>query len=328
VPIRPTPIESISAPRLSCVPDEKIIPAWNFCCRCVCVAQRELRARGIAISKIDVRSEAPRDFAALKALIQTRSQSLPRRLAQVASFALDNPDEIAFGTAASIAAKAAVQPSTLVRLSQALGYQGFSDLQQVFRSRLRERVLNYDERLQQLRAHAKGGSRASLILDGFLDSAERSLAEARHALEPEKIERAVEVLAGLETIYLVGLRRSFPIAAYMAYALGKLGIRNVLVDAIAGLGAEQLGFVSARDGLVAISFTPYASETVALTQAARSREARIVSITDSAFSPIAPIADVWFEIVEANFEGFRSQAATMSLAMSLCIGVAQRRGEK
>src|SRR6185437_14517211 len=127
-------------------------------------------------------SEAPRDFAALKLLIQTRSQTLPRRLAQVASFALDNPDEIAFGTAASIALKAEVQPSTLVRLSQALGYQGFSDLQQVFRSRLRERVLNYDERLQQLKTHAKGGSRSGLILDGFLDSAERSLAEARHSL--------------------------------------------------------------------------------------------------------------------------------------------------
>jgi len=245
----------------------------------------------------------------------------------VASFALDNPDEIAFGTAASIAGKAAVQPSTLVRLSQALGYQGFSDLQQVFRSRLRERVLNYDERLQQLRAHAAGGSRVGLILDGFLDSAERSLAEARQTLEPERIERAVEILAEAETIYLVGLRRSFAVAGYMAYAMGKLGIRNVLVDGIAGLGPEQLGFVTARDAVVAISFTPYASETVALTQAARAKSAKIVSITDSAFSPIAPIADLWFEMVEANFEGFRSLAATMALAMSLSVAIAQKRGE-
>jgi len=153
---------------------------------------------------MDTAAEAPRDFAALKALILLRAQTLPRRLAHVASFALDNPDEIAFGTAASIAQKAEVQPSTLVRLSQALGYQGFSDLQQVFRSRLRERVLNYDERLQQLRAHAKGGSRTGLILDGFLTSAERSLTEARQSLEPERIERAVDILAGAETIYLIG----------------------------------------------------------------------------------------------------------------------------
>lgn len=285
--------------------------------------------KGAKISTVETEPEsAPRDFAALKALVMARSQSLPRRLAQIAAFALDNPDEIAFGTAASIAAKAEVQPSTLVRLSQALGYQGFSDLQSVFRSRLRERVLNYDERLQQLRAHATAGSRAGVILDGFLTSAERSLAEARGGIEPEKLERAVDILAGAETVYLVGLRRSFPIAAYMAYAMGKLGIRNVLVDGLAGLGAEQMSFVSAADALVAISFTPYASETVALTQAGRAKQARIVSITDSAFSPVAPVADLWFEIVEANFEGFRSMSATLALAMSLSVAVAGRRAER
>jgi DNA-binding MurR/RpiR family transcriptional regulator len=308
------------------------VPAWNFCCCCGLLrAAKERKGATISTEHTEPRDEpdeAPRDFPALKALVMARSQSLPRRLAQIAAFALDNPDEIAFGTAASIAAKADVQPSTLVRLSQALGYQGFSDLQSVFRSRLRERVLNYDERLQQLRAHGTAGSRAGLILDGFLTSAERSLAEARGGLEPDKLERAVDILAKAETVYLVGLRRSFPIAAYMAYAMGKLGVRNVLVDGLAGLGSEQISFVSAADAVVAISFTPYASETVALTQAARAKEAKIVSITDSAFSPIAPVADLWFEIVEANFEGFRSMAATLSLAMSLSVAVGGRRGEK
>ena len=269
--------------------------------------------------------DVPRDFAALKSLVQARSQTLPRRLAQVASYALDNPDEIAFGTAASIAAGAGVQPSTLVRLSQALGYQGFSEMQLVFRSRLRERVLNYDERLQQLRAHAPGGSKAGLVLDGFLGSAERSIAELRQSLEPAQLERAVDLLAGADRIFLIGLRRSFPIAAYLAYAMGKLGIRYMLVDGLAGLGPEQAGFATERDAALAISFTPYASETVVLTQSVRAKGAKIVSITDSAFSPIAPLADLWLEVVEANFEGFRSMAATMALAMSLSVAIAQKR---
>jgi len=270
----------------------------------------------------------PRDFADLKTLVMARSGSLPRRLAQIASFALDNPDEIAFGTAASIATRAGVQPSTLVRLSQALGYQGFSDLQQVFRSRLKDRVLNYDERLKHLRAHAAAGSRAGGILEGFLSSAERSLAEARHTIEPEKLDDAVALLAGAETIYLVGLRRSFPIAAYMGYALGKLGVRNTLVDGLAGLAIEQIGFAGARDAIIAISFAPYASETAALAEAARDRQAKIVSITDSAFSPIAPLADLWFEVAEANYEGFRSMSATLSLAMTLCVAIGEQRGER
>ena len=96
----------------------------------------------------------------------------------------------------------------------------------------------------------------------------------------------------------------------MGYAMGKLGIRNILIDAVAGMGAEQASFITARDAVLAVSFTPYASETVALTNAARARGAKIVSITDSVFSPIASPADVLIEIVEANFEGFRSMTAT------------------
>jgi DNA-binding MurR/RpiR family transcriptional regulator len=110
--------------------------------------------------------------------------------------------------------------------------------------------------------------------------------------------------------------------------MGKLGIRNILVDGIAGLGPEQSSFVTERDALLAISFTPYASETVNLAQAARARRARIVSLTDSSFSPIADIADVWLEVVEANFEGFRSMAATLALAMTLTVAVGGRRAER
>lgn len=269
----------------------------------------------------------PRDFPALRALIAARAPTLPRRLTQVASFALDNPDDIAFGTAASVAQRSGVQPSTLVRFSQALGYQGFSDLQDVFRARLRDRVPSYEERLKQLREHG-GASKSGLLLQGFADAAERSVADLRLKLDPETLDTAVEILAKAETIYLVGLRRSFPITSYMAYAMGKLGIRNMLVDGIAGLGAEQIGFISPRDAVLAISFTPYASETVTLAHAAKARNARVVSITDSIFSPIAPIADAWLEIVEADFEGFRSMAATMALAMTLTVAVASRRGEK
>lgn len=270
---------------------------------------------------------APRDFPTLRALIAARAPSLPRRLTQVATYALDHPDEIAFGTAASVAQHSGVQPSTLVRFSQALGYAGFSDLQDVFRARLRDRVPSYEERLKQLREHG-GASKLGLLLQGFADAAERSVADLRVKLDPAILDKAVEILAGADTIYLVGLRRSFPITSYMAYAMGKLGVRNVLVDGIAGLGAEQIGFISPRDAVLAISFTPYASETVNLAHAARARHAKVVSITDSIFSPIASIADAWLEIVEADFEGFRSMAATMALAMTLTVAVAGRRGEK
>jgi DNA-binding MurR/RpiR family transcriptional regulator len=269
--------------------------------------------------------EAPRDFETLRALIVERRDALPKRLAQVAVHALDNPDEIAFGTAASVAQAAVVQPSTLVRFAQAFGYQGFSELQEVFRSRLRERVPSYDERLARMRQHGIATSKSSLVLDGFLEAAQRSVTELREKIKPELLERAVDTLAAADTIYLIGLRRSFPITSYLSYAMGKLGIRNILIDAVAGMGAEQVGFITSRDAVLSVSFTPYASETVALTNAARGRSAKIVSITDSVFSPIAGQADIMLEIVEANFEGFRSMTATMALAMSLAVAVAGKR---
>jgi DNA-binding MurR/RpiR family transcriptional regulator len=268
----------------------------------------------------------PRDFESLKARILERGQSLPKRLTQVAAFALEHPDEIAFGTVASIAAAADVQPSTLVRFSQSMGYQGFSELQDVFRERLRDRILNYDERISQLREHAATASSSNVIFHGFSEAAQKSLLTLQEKLEPGKLDRAVDMLSKAETIYLLGLRRSFPISTYMSYAFGKLGIRNVLIDATGGLAQEELGFSGKRDAVLAISFTPYASETVALAQAAAARKVPMISITDSGFSPLAPISDIWFEVAEANFEGFRSMAATLSLAMTLTVAVAEMRG--
>jgi len=269
----------------------------------------------------------PRDFPALKALITERAGDLPKRLTQIATYALEYPDEIAFGTVSSIAQQADVQPSTLVRFSQALGYQGFTEMQEVFRSRLRDRILNYDERLQQLREHAVAASKPNVIFQGFCDATEKSIASLREKLDPAALDDAVEKLAEAETLYLIGLRRSFPISFYMAYALGKLGVRSILVDAVGGLAAEQLSFASSKDRVLAISFAPYASETVTLAQAAAARGVPVVSITDSPFSPLAQTAGLWVEVGEANFEGFRSMAATLALAMTLTVAIAERRGQ-
>ena len=271
--------------------------------------------------------EPPKDFPGLKALIVERARELPKRLAQIATYALEHPDEIAFGTVSSIAAQAHVQPSTLVRFSQAIGYQGFSDLQEVFSSRLRDRILNYDERIEQLRLHALSASKPNVIYHGFSDAAEKSIVGLREKLDPAALDKAVEMLSKAETIYLIGLRRSFPISSYMSYAFGKLGVRNILIDAVAGLASEQLNFATKKDAVLAISFTPYASETVSLTRAAARQHVPIVALTDSPFSPLAQAANLWIEVAEANFEGFRSMSATLTLAMTLTVAVAEKRGQ-
>jgi DNA-binding MurR/RpiR family transcriptional regulator len=268
----------------------------------------------------------PRDFQSLKALIADRGADLPKRLSQVAAYAIEHPDEIAFGTAASIAEQADVQPSTLVRFAQTLGYQGFSELQEIFRSRLRERVLNYEERLEHLRQHALVASKPAVLLHGFADAALKSLNEIKQKVDSLQLESLVETLSSAGTIYLIGLRRSFPITAYMAYAFGKLGVRHVLTSSLAGLAADELSFAKPEDAIFAVSFSPYASETVNLASDAARRGVPLVAITDSPLSPLARHARVWLEINEANFEGFRSLAATLALAMTITVAVAEKRG--
>jgi DNA-binding MurR/RpiR family transcriptional regulator len=269
---------------------------------------------------------APKDFATLKALIIDRGKTLPKRLSQIAAFALDNPDDIAFGTVASIAEQAEVQPSSLIRFSQAMGYQGFSELQEIFRARLRDRVPNYEERIAQLREHARSASKARILFEGFSEAALKSIADLGSKIDSKVLDRAVARLASAQTIYIIGLRRSFPISSYVAYAFGKLGIRHVLIDALGGLASSDIAFATPKDAVLAVSFTPYASETVTLvTQAARTH-VPVIAITDSAFSPLARDAEIWFEVAEANFEGFRSLAATLALAMTLTVAVAEKRG--
>src|SRR5690606_27585846 len=118
--------------------------------------------------------EPPRDFDALKAVVIESRDALPPRLIQVAAFALENPDEMALGTAASIAAQASVQPSTLIRFAKRFGYSGFSDLQGVFRSELRSNWPDYRERLARVQAARETGA-PHPMLTGFAESAMVSL---------------------------------------------------------------------------------------------------------------------------------------------------------
>lgn len=271
----------------------------------------------------------PRDYDGLKDLLIARREDLPKRLVQVAAFALENPDEIAFGTVASVASQARVQPSTLIRFAQTIGYAGFTDLQEVFRAQLKARWPDYRERLARIGPVApEGRSATGDILDGFAESAIASIERLRSSVAPANLERAAALLARADTIYLLGLRRAFPVTAYLAYALGKLGFRPVLVDQVAALGPEQLAGAGKRDALVAVSFAPYTPATVELSAQAAARRVPVIAITDSPLSPLSASAQVQLELVEADYAGFRSLSATLSLAMALAVAAGARRSGK
>lgn len=273
---------------------------------------------------MDDRQDPPKDFDGLKILVGERHGDLPKRLKQAAGFAIQHPDEMAFGTVAAISSKAGVQPSTLVRLAQTLGYAGFTDMQQVFRARLKEGWPAYATRLEALKA-TTAEPHVGNHLAGFAEAAIVSIERLRSTCDTERLERAVALLAGADTIYLLGVRRAFPVAAYLAYAFAKMGVRSRLVDHVGQLGAEQLACARPDDAVIAISFTPYSTTTVDLATAAARSGVPVLAMTDSAFSPLVAAATEWLEVAEADYGAFRSLTAGFVLAMTLAVSVGEKR---
>src|SRR5690606_23646394 len=195
----------------------------------------------------------------------------------------------------------------------------------LFRARLRERNSSYEDRLRALEQHGAAPAESTNIFNGFLAAAHRSIDTLSVAVEPEAFERAVTLLANAETIYLIAKRRSYPISSYMAYAFGKLRVKCVLVGTAAGIDEDLLAMATPRDAAFAVSFSPYASESAAQARMLASRGVPVVSLTDSAFSPLAECSREWFEVVEADHAGFRSLSASMAFAMALTVSIAEHR---
>ena len=271
------------------------------------------------------RAPPPKDFGSLRNLIAAEHGRLPKRLAQVAAFMLDNPDEVALGTSASVAELAKVQPSTLVRFAQTLGFSGFSDLQALFRERLRGYWPTYGDRVQALRSDDETEA-SHRLLGRFAETAISSIERLRESVAAEDIDRATRTLAAARTIYLLGQRRSYPVASYLAYAFQKLGHPVVLLENAAGTIMEQAAFMTPEDALLVVSFTPYSPVSVEIATRAKQAEVPVVAVSDSAFSPLTSIAEVWLEVVEADLSGFRALSATLCLAMTLAVGAAEHRG--
>lgn len=266
----------------------------------------------------------PKDYDTLKLAIGAHHAGLPKRLRQIAEFAIACPDEMALETVAEISRKANVQPSSLVRFAKQFGFEGFSDMQRVFQLRLVGRSGSYAERIREAQSGREDGGSPLAIMDELIAAITASLQELRQDVHPSDLEKAVALLAEAEIIGLVAQRRSFPVAAYLAYALSHLERRAVLIDGLGGLAAEQTRLIDSGSAVIAVSFSPYAPETLAVVDQARSQGAKIIAITDNALSPLISRADVHFEIREAQIRGIRSVAAVNCLAVSLIVALGQR----
>src|SRR5262245_10831336 len=136
-------------------------------------------------------------FDSLRARLGARYDQLTPHLQRVGRLALEDPNVFALETVAAIAARARVQPSTIVRFAKEFGYSGFSQMQRVFKLRLIEGQPLYRERVYA-REHTGPrplGTEPQAILKEFVDASIGSLKELSSAIRGADMDRAVELLA-------------------------------------------------------------------------------------------------------------------------------------
>ncbi|TFW58812.1 MurR/RpiR family transcriptional regulator [Bradyrhizobium sp. MOS001] len=270
------------------------------------------------------KAQGAMSYDELRGAIAQRHRALSGRLQQIAEFVLDHPTDVALGTVAEVAQRSGVPPSAIVRFAHALGFGGFTEMQQVFRSRLVAGVApSYKARLARMKSEEKSvlGRQPAAVLSRFVSEAQSSLVTLSQSVHARELDAATAILTKARDIYLLGLGGSFPVATHLAYVLRKLGRRVVLLDGTGGSIHEQSHAATTEDALVAISFRNYYPDTARLFPELVARGVPTISITDSLLSPIVEGASVVFEIQDMPEPALRTLVAPMCLVQAMAIGL-------
>ena len=272
-------------------------------------------------------ADKPATFDALKAGISEAYPALTRQLQQIARFALDHPDDMALNTVAALSREAGVQPSSMVRFANALGFGGFSEMQHVFRNHLLTRSGSYRERIARIRSSGDGTSPGA-VLHQFVQQSIAGLEHLESVIPAATQAAAMRILAGAARIHVLAQRRSFPVGYYLAYALNQLELRAHLIDSVGGLTREFSRNVGRDEALLAISFRNYSPEVIDMTADCHRRGVPVVAITDTPLSPLARYASACFELGDDGRQPFRSLVEPMCLAQSLVVSLGHRLAER
>lgn len=264
---------------------------------------------------------APATVKAFEERLIEVADSLPKRLRQCADFVAANQDRIAVSTVAEMAEGAGVQPSAFMRFCQIMGFSGFSEMQRLFRDSFVGGWPDYATRLGHLRE--KGEESNASLLAEFVEVGRTSLENLLKTVDPAELDRAVDCLSSAQMIHIIGLRRSFPVASYLAYAFEKMAVPAMLHSAVGKLDSHSA--IRPGDALLAITFAPYSTETLELAERELARGTPVVTLTDNAVSPLRKAGATLISVTEVDFGAFRSLSATLCAAITLAVAVGTRR---
>lgn len=273
----------------------------------------------------DMSTEKPTTLDGLRKLISREGERLTPRMRDAARYAIDHPNDLALNPIAKVATLSGIPPAAFVRMAQALGYDGYADLQRLFREPLqraaqptfRERIRHYggELTLENPRDPAE-------VLRAFSQANRVSLEHLQADASVLPLKAAIKLIKQARMVHVLGLRRSFAVAAYLAYALNRVGQATALLTGLGGTISEQASMVGPQDLLIAISFPPYAADTLKACEQIHKGGAKRLAITNACMSPIAKDADLVLEVNDAELRGFRSLTSAMCLAQTLAMSLA------
>ncbi len=270
-----------------------------------------------------VAPQAPHGHQTLSSYITARFDEFSRSQKDVAQYIVDHLDEAAFQTAEELARRANTSSSTVVRFSQALGFEGFPELQQAARDEYRRRPA----------AAGTGDPLAGTTPLFSLDHTEFEAAlaadhvnveDTAHKLSRSDFEAAIDAVVSAEKVLIAGTDQMAFFASYLRHLLMLLDLR---AEIVASPSQEALGRLSRIDettlviGLSAGRPHPLITRTMKL---ARHRKAPTLAITDATLSEVARLARIRL-YYSSNTPAFvRSHAALLSLIQALAYGVYSR----
>lgn len=250
-------------------------------------------------------------------------ESLPRQLKVIAKYIERHKAILIFDRIRDIAAECDVQPSAIVRFVQRFGFSRFSEMQAVFRQAYTEQTKaspNYQQRMRTLIAARDGKLSVGDMTREFVDTSRSGLDELVAGLDDAQLEAAVTLLQKADNIYVVGVRRAFPIASYIAYALQHTSKRVHLVSGLGSMYQQHMRSVGERDVVIVINFSPYGKETQYCARIGHHQRAKLLVITDSKLSPLARLADALLTVTEGSAFAFHSLTSAICLCQALFIG--------
>jgi DNA-binding MurR/RpiR family transcriptional regulator len=260
----------------------------------------------------------PSQLKSLSDYIQERFEDFSRSQKDVARYIVDHLDEAAFLTAEELARRASTSSSTVVRFSQALGFEGYPELQQAAIEEYRTTIA------------AVGSASGPLFsfdhseLEGSLSADHANLEETARNLTREQIETSIAALAEAERVVVVGVDQMAFFASYMRHMLSLLDIRAEIVASTGGESLQRLGRIDEDTLVIVISSGRAHPLLLRAMKLALHRRARTLAISDASLSEVGEHAELTLYYSSNSPSFARSNTALMALVQGLAHGLYAR----